>query len=49
MMARDHDQSGISDTRFSPKLLAMERTKNIYNLLDPKLFLIGEGCKARMH
>jgi len=29
MMARDHDQSGISHTRLSPKLLAMERAKNI--------------------
>jgi hypothetical protein len=49
MMARDHDQSGISHTRLSPKLLGNGKSQKYLEFNGPKLFLIGEWCKARMH
>jgi hypothetical protein len=46
MMARDHDQSGISHTRLSPKLLGNGKSQKYLEFNGPKLFLIGEWCKA---
>ena len=45
-MPRHNGQSGISDTRFSAKLCGTEKAPNISNLIESRLFLIGDWCKA---
>ena len=45
-MPRHNDQSDISDTWFFRKLCGVEKDLNISNLIEPKLFLIGDWCKA---
>ena len=46
IMPRHNSQSGISDTRFSAKLWGTKKAPNNSNLIEPKLFLIGDWCKA---
>lgn len=45
-MPQHNYQSGISDTWFFLKLYGVERDLSISNLIEPKLFLIGDWCKA---